>query len=555
MPASLGPRGCFLKPAIFDEGVGKDAPFLMSLPFLLFCRATIELDPLNGLSLHFRRFRTKAKLYLGPTGALSIRVQLNDFTDQMCKNLGHSLQHLSDFGEHEILQSSVLQTGQGDQARSSSQVNEPEFSAQQQKTSLKISENKSTRTTTTSRQSEISRDSTLSVATSPQNTRSDGLQQSGQRHRDRQLATDSEAASHRGEQSGQSLDQLEGAREEGTGVHPQLPGTPWAAGPAQFPSNACNHVKDDCRGPGGSQPNSRDNGSPERSSRDPREPVRGVHELQNGEAGQTVRGTLRSKGEPQPKQLGRERPLIELERGAGEQRQRSRGTSRLGECELPESDNPEESSGSVQEHRATKDEQGRGASERDGEELHALQDNETRQQPLRDHHDVQVLRPGTRENEDSAGHRVRREEDQGEGDQVGHRQREGEGQEATALSPSQVRHDPVGARRLDGAVQPVARHPTPRGNPGDAQGREEGRAGASHASLVDPDSTEAEPKPSTATAWHRSFRQRLASELDASTQRHILGCLKKAEAAWHEVFQLLLQSHPTSNVDEKMGAL
>ena len=72
---------------------------------------------------------------------------------------------------------------------------------------------------------------------------------------------------------------------------------------------------------------------------------------------------------------------------------------------------------------------------------------------------------------------------------------------------------------------------------------------------MDPDSTEAEPKPSTATAWHRSFRQRLASELHASTQRHILGCLKKAEAAWHEVFQLLLQSHPTSNVDEKMEAL
>ena len=45
MPASLGPRGCFLKPAIFEEGVGKDAPFLMSLLFLLFAGPLSSLTP------------------------------------------------------------------------------------------------------------------------------------------------------------------------------------------------------------------------------------------------------------------------------------------------------------------------------------------------------------------------------------------------------------------------------------------------------------------------------------------------------------------------------
>ena len=35
VPSSLGPRGCILRPAVFDEGDTKGAPFLLSLPFLL----------------------------------------------------------------------------------------------------------------------------------------------------------------------------------------------------------------------------------------------------------------------------------------------------------------------------------------------------------------------------------------------------------------------------------------------------------------------------------------------------------------------------------------
>ena len=35
IPCALGPRGCYLRPALFDDGFGIDAPFLISLPFLL----------------------------------------------------------------------------------------------------------------------------------------------------------------------------------------------------------------------------------------------------------------------------------------------------------------------------------------------------------------------------------------------------------------------------------------------------------------------------------------------------------------------------------------
>ena len=51
IPSSLGPRGCILRPALFEEHSSADAPLLLSLPFLLHCRATLCLDEQRGLRL------------------------------------------------------------------------------------------------------------------------------------------------------------------------------------------------------------------------------------------------------------------------------------------------------------------------------------------------------------------------------------------------------------------------------------------------------------------------------------------------------------------------
>ena len=54
IPCGLGKRGCFIKPAVFEDGMSKKAPFLLSLPFLMFCRASLELDPESGLRMHLQ---------------------------------------------------------------------------------------------------------------------------------------------------------------------------------------------------------------------------------------------------------------------------------------------------------------------------------------------------------------------------------------------------------------------------------------------------------------------------------------------------------------------
>ncbi|CAE7350468.1 RE1 [Symbiodinium sp. CCMP2456] len=51
-----GPRGCILRPAVFDEGTSAKAPFLISLPFLIYCKATLVLDPEQGMRLKLGRF-------------------------------------------------------------------------------------------------------------------------------------------------------------------------------------------------------------------------------------------------------------------------------------------------------------------------------------------------------------------------------------------------------------------------------------------------------------------------------------------------------------------
>ena len=68
IPCSLGPKGCILRPALFEEQSSADAPFLLSLPFLLHCRATLILDEQQGLSLVSRKFGFKVQCFLGPTG-------------------------------------------------------------------------------------------------------------------------------------------------------------------------------------------------------------------------------------------------------------------------------------------------------------------------------------------------------------------------------------------------------------------------------------------------------------------------------------------------------
>lgn len=99
IPCSLGPKGCILRPALFEESSSADAPFLLSLPFLLHCRATLILDEQQGLSLMSRKFGFKVRCFLGPTGALRIPIQ--QFTGEMIQAL--SQQVSSDSREYELL--------------------------------------------------------------------------------------------------------------------------------------------------------------------------------------------------------------------------------------------------------------------------------------------------------------------------------------------------------------------------------------------------------------------------------------------------------------------
>ena len=77
IPTSLGNQGSILKPAVFVNKESCQAPFLISLPFLLHCRAVIHLDPKQGLRIFFKRFGFAVKCHLGPTGAL--RIPLSEF--------------------------------------------------------------------------------------------------------------------------------------------------------------------------------------------------------------------------------------------------------------------------------------------------------------------------------------------------------------------------------------------------------------------------------------------------------------------------------------------
>ena len=58
VPVSLGQKGCFLRPAVFQEGAARDAPFLMSLSFLRHCNAVITLGDNGRMSVELGTRRT-----------------------------------------------------------------------------------------------------------------------------------------------------------------------------------------------------------------------------------------------------------------------------------------------------------------------------------------------------------------------------------------------------------------------------------------------------------------------------------------------------------------
>ena len=107
IPTSLGSKGSLLRPAIFDTPESRTAPFLISLPFLMFCRGILTLDPQIGLSLELKRFGVKVPCHLGPSGAL--RIPLGKFTNSMKERLTVAQQEFQNQqGEFEVLRTTQV---------------------------------------------------------------------------------------------------------------------------------------------------------------------------------------------------------------------------------------------------------------------------------------------------------------------------------------------------------------------------------------------------------------------------------------------------------------
>ena len=85
IPSCLGHKGSLLRPAVFENEGSRNAPFLISLPFLMFCKATLHLDPDVGLKIHLKKFGFTVPCHLGPTGAL--RVPLCHFSQLQLNTL------------------------------------------------------------------------------------------------------------------------------------------------------------------------------------------------------------------------------------------------------------------------------------------------------------------------------------------------------------------------------------------------------------------------------------------------------------------------------------
>ena len=95
VPAGLGQKGSVLKPAVFENEECKQAPCLISVPFLMFCRAVMCLDPEEGLKIHFRRFKISVPCHIGPSGAL--RIPICHFTKTQ---FNHLVTYMINFKNH-----------------------------------------------------------------------------------------------------------------------------------------------------------------------------------------------------------------------------------------------------------------------------------------------------------------------------------------------------------------------------------------------------------------------------------------------------------------------
>ena len=107
VPTSLGRNGSVLKPAIFTGENSENAPFLISLPFLMSCRTVLHLDPSTGLRAYFKKFGFSVKCHIGPTGAL--RIPLAEFTKGQLEHLENMNQQLKTrCSEFEILKTAAF---------------------------------------------------------------------------------------------------------------------------------------------------------------------------------------------------------------------------------------------------------------------------------------------------------------------------------------------------------------------------------------------------------------------------------------------------------------
>ena len=101
IPTSIGKKGSFLKPAVFENEESVNAPFLISLPFLMACRTTLVLDPETGLRAHLKKLGVTVPCHIGPTGAL--RVPLCSFSKNQLEMLKQDFHHEAKGKEFEIL--------------------------------------------------------------------------------------------------------------------------------------------------------------------------------------------------------------------------------------------------------------------------------------------------------------------------------------------------------------------------------------------------------------------------------------------------------------------
>ena len=103
IPCSLGTKGSFLKPAVFENEESSGAPFLISLSFLLHCHGEVILCHEQGLQLRLRGTPEPVPLHLGPTGALRIPLQQYNQMQKQALEREQNLMNQSTSVEFEVL--------------------------------------------------------------------------------------------------------------------------------------------------------------------------------------------------------------------------------------------------------------------------------------------------------------------------------------------------------------------------------------------------------------------------------------------------------------------